>query len=64
MDPNMEECDIQLLAAAVAATGDPKLINLYQQFWIAQFAYQVKKELDAARSRLPGFFFLWCLNWN
>jgi len=54
----MEECDIQLLAAAVAATGDPKLINLYQQFWIAQFAYQVKKELDAARSRLPGFFFL------
>ena len=53
----MEECtDIKSLAAAVAATGDPKLISQYQQWWIAQFANQVKKESDTARSRLPGFF--------
>jgi hypothetical protein len=57
MDPNMEELpDLQSIAAAVAATGDPNLIYEYQQWWIAQFANQVKKELDTARSRLPGFF--------
>jgi hypothetical protein len=57
MDPNMEESpNLQTIAAAIAATGDPKLINQYQQWWIAQFANRALKELDTARSRLPGFF--------
>jgi hypothetical protein len=57
MDPDTEGLhDLQSIAAAVAATGDLKLINEYQQWWIARFANKVKKELDVERSRLPGFF--------